>query len=140
MNSVRMTASRGARVVGSVAITAAFALGATGCSAEGVEPPESVGESATTESLPTSDAEAALDAGLKAYAYGDLTTARERYKATLELDPTNKVAHFNLALINQRRGHNKPAARNLRAALSTDPHYEPALMSVALLRVRSAPD
>ena len=57
----------------------------------------------------------ALDAGLKAHASGDLTTATADYNKTLKYDAKNKFALYNLALIDE-------AAGNYGLAASEVPH------------------
>ncbi len=79
-------------------------------------------------------AAAALDAGLEAHAAGRLGEAVARYTETLALDPDNKFAHYNLALIDETNGNYGLAERNYRSALESDPDYVPALFNLAILR------
>jgi tetratricopeptide (TPR) repeat protein len=119
-----------------LAVTAVMALGATACSgADGA----SSSDGSSTGAADTKKAGTALDAGLKAHAAGDLTTATTEYKKTLEYDPENKFAFYNLALIDEASGNYGLAEQKYRAALKTDPAYEPALFNLAILRTSRDP-
>jgi hypothetical protein len=59
-------------------------------------------------------------------AQGDLTAATTDYKETLKYDPHNKFAFYNLALIDEASGNYGLAEEKYRAALETDPAYDPA--------------
>ena len=126
------SAARAGRLVGCVAVTVALALGATACG----------GDSSGGDSSSAPDAKkatTALNAGLKAHAKGDLNGATASYKKTLEYDPANKFAFYNLALIDEAGGNYGLAEQKYRAALETDPKYEPALFNLAILRTGPAP-
>jgi len=133
MNHRSNSAARAGRLVGSIAVTVALALGATACGG-------SDGSGNDSSAPPdTKKAATALDAGLKAHAAGDLTAASAAYKETLEYDPANKFAFYNLALIDEAGGNYGLAEQKYRAALDSDPKYEPALFNLAILRTGPNP-
>jgi tetratricopeptide (TPR) repeat protein len=117
-----------------VAVTAVLALGVTACSDSGGS---SDGSSATAPDA--KKAQQSLNAGLKAHAKGDLTTASKDYKKTLQYDPKNKFALYNLALIDEAAGNYGLAEDKYRQALDSDPKYEPALFNLAILRTSRDP-
>jgi len=124
-----------ARIVRSVALTAVLALGATACAGS------DGGDDSSTSSVKTDPKKAttALDAGLKAHAAGDLTSASADYKTTLKYDPENKFAFYNLALIDASNGNYGLAEGNYRSAIKSDAKYEPALFNLAILRTTADP-
>jgi Tfp pilus assembly protein PilF len=128
------SAPRGGRLVGSIAVTVALVLGATGCGGS-----DSGGDGSSSTAPDTKKAATALDAGLKAHADGDLTAASTAYKKTLKYDPKNKFAFYNLALIDEAGGNYGLAEQKYRAALDSDPKYEPALFNLAILRTGPDP-
>jgi tetratricopeptide (TPR) repeat protein len=129
--------NRGRRIVRALSITAVLALGATACS--GVDDSKS-SDSSSSASPDAKKAKTALDAGLKAHAAGDLTTAAADYKETLKYDSKNKFAYYNLALIDEAAGNYGLAEQKYRAALKSDPAYEPALFNLAILRTSRDPE
>ena len=126
------SAARAGRIVGCVAVTVALALGATACGGD-----NSGGDSSSAPDA--KKATTALNAGLKAHAKGDLNGASASYKKTLEYDPANKFAFYNLALIDEAGGNYGLAEQKYRSALDSDPKYEPALFNLAILRTGPAP-
>ena len=126
------SAARAGRLVGCVAVTVALALGATACGGD-----SSGGDSSSAPDSKKATTE--LNAGLKAHAKGDLNGAAASYKKTLEYDPANKFAFYNLALIDEAGGNYGLAEQKYRAALDSDPKYEPALFNLAILRTGPAP-
>jgi len=129
--------NRGRRIVRALSITAVLALGATACS--GADDSKS-SDSSSSASPDAKKAKTALDAGLKAHAAGDLTTAAADYKETLKYDSKNKFAYYNLALIDEAAGNYGLAEQKYRAALKSDPAYEPALFNLAILRTSRDPE
>ncbi len=132
----RRTTHRAGRLAQALAFTAVLALGASACSSGG----DDAGSSATTVAPDAKKALAALNAGLKAHAAGDLTTASDDYNETLKYDATNQYAFYNLALIDESDGNYGLAEDKYRSALETDPAYEPALFNLAILRTGPDPD
>jgi tetratricopeptide (TPR) repeat protein len=130
--------NRSRRCLRALALTSVLALGAaTGCSSGG-DADSSGGRSASASPNPKKAA-SALDAGLKAHAAGDLTTATADYKETLSYDADNKFAFYNLALIDEAGGNYGLAEEKYRAALKADPDYGPALFNLAILRTGPDP-
>jgi len=127
---------RAARVLPSVVLAAALAFGATGCGGDGGSGKDS---SSSTSASDAQKAKSALDAGLKAHASGDLTTAAADYNRTLKYDGTNKFAFYNLALIDEASGNYGLAEAKYRSALKADATYEPALFNLAILRTSRDP-
>jgi Tfp pilus assembly protein PilF len=119
------------RLIWALALLVALALTAGGCSSDQGAGGKSPAENAKAAS-------AALDAGLKAHAAADLTTATTEYNTVQKYDPTNKFAFYNLALIDEAQSNYGLAATKYRSALETDPVYGPALFNLAILR--TAPD
>jgi tetratricopeptide (TPR) repeat protein len=134
MNLGSNNSRRLGRLVPALAIAASLALGATGCGSDG-----SSNSSSSSAKPDTKKASTALNAGLKAHANGDLTTATSDYKKTLKYDPNNKFALYNLALIDEASGNYGLAEQKYRAALKTDAKYEPALFNLAILRTSRDP-
>ncbi len=123
------------RLVSPLVVVSVVLLGATGCSDEGAD------DAGSTSAVPDAErAEEALNAGLKLHAEGDLTAAAEEYEQTLELDPTNKFALYNLALIDEASGNYGLAEEKYREALESDPEYAPALFNLAILVTGSDPE
>jgi len=131
-----MNQPRAWRVIPSVVLAAALALGATACSSNDTSTKP---DGSTSVAPNAKKAKTALEAGLKAHSKGDLTTAAADYKKTLRYDPTNKFALYNLALIDAAAGNYGLAEEKYRAALKTDPTYEPALFNLAILRTSRDP-
>ena len=129
------TAGRAGRLIGPWILASAVALGVTGCADDGGSAPDS----SSSSTADAKRAETALDAGLTAHADGDLTTAAEKYEETLNLDPDNKFAFYNLALIDEASGNYGLAEEKYRESLKSDPAYEPALFNLAILRTSSDP-
>jgi tetratricopeptide (TPR) repeat protein len=124
-----------ARVVGSIALTAALALGATACSSDG-----SAAKNSSSSAKPDAKkAATAVEAGLKAHSAGDLKTATASYNKALKYDATNKFAFYNLALIDASNGNYGLAEAKYRSAIKSDAKYEPALFNLAILRTSNDP-
>jgi tetratricopeptide (TPR) repeat protein len=130
---------RSAYVLSTLVLVSTLGLGATACSSSGDSGGSNDASSAGSVAPDTKKANTALNAGLKAHAAGDLTTAAADYKTTLKYDPTNKFAFYNLALIDAAAGNYGLAEQKYRAALKTDPAYEPALFNLAILRTSRDP-
>jgi tetratricopeptide (TPR) repeat protein len=84
---------------------------------------------------PTSETAAdALNRGLAAHAAGKLDEAVTAYYQTLEKDPKNKFAFYNLGEIAQRQNRLVAAEAYYRLALEQDPKMESALFNLAIVR------
>nr|WP_294690880.1 tetratricopeptide repeat protein [uncultured Friedmanniella sp.] len=148
------TTRRVRRVLAPLVLTGVVALGATACSGDSsadsygsastdasTDPSTDTSTDTSTDSSTAGEAvETTLDAGLEAHAAGDLGTAAEQYEETLDLDPTNKFAHYNLALIDEASSNYGLAEENYRQAIESDPAYEPALFNLAILVTSKDPD
>ncbi len=113
-------------------------LGATGCSSDDATKGASTSSTVDTSTDERAAAEA-LDAGLEAHASGDLVTATKQYEETLALDPANKFAYYNLALIDEAGSNYGLAEQKYRKAIEADAAYEPALFNLAILVTSSDP-
>jgi Tfp pilus assembly protein PilF len=129
-----LNSGRVRRLVGPLVIAGVVALGATACSDDGGSE-----DSATSTTTDAKRAQTALDAGLESHAKGDLTAATADYEKTLDYDPGNKFAYYNLALIDEASGNYGLAEEKYRKALESDPAYEPALFNLAILVTSSKP-
>jgi tetratricopeptide (TPR) repeat protein len=76
----------------------------------------------------------ALNRGLQAHSAGKLDDAVAAYYATLEKDPKNKFAFYNLGEIAQRQSRLASAEWFYRLALDQDPKMESALFNLAIVR------
>lgn len=83
---------------------------------------------------PETTAEEALKRGLAAQVAGDVDEALEEYQKTLEADPDNKFAIYNVGLIRQNQGNVAEAERNYRRVLELDPNFAAAIFNLAILR------
>ena len=108
------------------------------CSGDDDQPPRTSLRSPSPRTRPK--ASTALEAGLEAHAAGDLETATLRYDETLSFDEGNKFALYNLALIDEASGNYGLAEDKYRAALDSDPAYQPALFNLAILRTGRDPE
>ena len=77
---------------------------------------------------------AILPASRKAQVGGKADQAIATYQKVLKQDPSNKVALYNLGVIDHMAGRNANAEKNYRAALVSDPNFGPALFNLAILR------
>ncbi len=79
-------------------------------------------------------AQDALNRGLQAHAAGKLDEAVTAYFQTLEKDPKNKFAFYNLGEIAQRQSRMQAAESYYRLALEQDPKMLSALFNLAIVR------
>jgi tetratricopeptide (TPR) repeat protein len=79
-----------------------------------------------------------VDAGLKAHVAGKYGSAEEHYRAAIKKDKKNKLAYYNLGLIEQTLGHADEAETAYRVTLKLDPDYGPALFNLAILRTKAS--
>lgn len=80
------------------------------------------------------EVEQPLQRGLQAHVDGDLDGAVAAYEEVLEADPENKLALYNLGLVEQSRGNNEEAETYYRQTIEVDDRYTPALFNLAILR------
>ena len=138
MTNATHSPSRAGRLARAFAVATILTVGATACSGDGSSANE--GSSPSSTAPDAKKATAALDAGLKAHAAGDLEAAVESYNTVLDYDATNKFAFYNLALIDESEGNYGLAEEKYRSALEADAKYEPALFNLAILRTDNDPD
>ena len=74
-----------------------------------------------------------LDSALKLQTSGQDDRARDEYQKVLDLEPTNKYAIYNLALLDQLAGKNDVAEGKYRVVIKLDPQYEPALYNLGVI-------
>lgn len=82
----------------------------------------------------TTPSERQVQLGITSQTKGDLDAALARYQRALELDPTNKFAHYNIGTVLQSRNDVTGASDAYEAALAIDAKYRPALYNLAILR------
>ncbi len=73
-----------------------------------------------------------VEKGLAAHVAGQLDDAVMLYEQAIELDPTNKYAHFNVGQIAHTRDDLTTAIDRYQDALAIDPAYGPALYNLGL--------
>jgi Tfp pilus assembly protein PilF len=76
---------------------------------------------------------AAVEAGLKAQAAGNITAAVADYQKALKDDPKNKYALFDLGVIDDQENNVGLASAQYQKALAVDPKFEPALYNLAII-------
>src|ERR1017187_5522808 len=64
-----------------------------------------------------------LNQGIKAQVAGDNATATSNFDQVIKLDPKNKVAYYDLGLIEQTANKPAVAEASYRSALAIDPAY-----------------
>jgi Flp pilus assembly protein TadD len=74
--------------------------------------------------------------GIVALRAGDAVTAREDFGMLLHSNPAYAVAHYDLALAEERLGHFDAAERELRTALSLAPAYARAEFALGAVLLR----
>ena len=130
------------RALSAVAALLAVALLVTGCNRSSTpdadEPSEAT--SAATGSEGTAAKGGPLQRGLQAHVDGDLDAAVAAYQEVLGEDPENKLALYNLGLVEQSRGNNEDAEKYYRSTLEVDAEYTPALFNLAILRTAGDDD
>ncbi len=81
-----------------------------------------------------------LDQGIVAAQAGKYDEAATTFNNVLLLDPTNKYAFYNLALIAQTKSDTATALANYDKALASDAAYTPAMYNKAILLEASKND
>jgi tetratricopeptide (TPR) repeat protein len=85
-------------------------------------------------SLEGASTEDILKRGFTAQALGRTEDAEQAYATVLDSDPNNKVANYNLGVIEQKRGNAGKSEEYYQRALSADPDFVPALFNLAIQR------
>lgn len=85
-----------------------------------------------------------LNAGLVAFSQANYSQARADYEAVLQRDPSNryglnKIAWYDLGVLDQRIGRAAAASSEYQQALVLDPKYTNALYNLAVLQTRREP-
>lgn len=75
----------------------------------------------------------AINAGLGLQARGDLAGAYAKYSEAAKLDPHNKFALYDLAVVDNLQSNPGLAEQHYRQALVIDPRYEPAIYNLAIV-------
>jgi tetratricopeptide (TPR) repeat protein len=102
------------------------------CGNEGKNSKGTVASGLASPTIPAS--EDLLDEGVAAQKAGDTTKARRAYREVLRKDPKNKLALFNLGLIEQNEGRPAGAEAFYEQSLKSDPNYVPALFNLAIVQ------
>jgi Tfp pilus assembly protein PilF len=74
-----------------------------------------------------------LDEGLQAQNAGQLDVAKQKYLDVLKLDPTNKIAYYDLGVLYQQQSDVANARDSYQKAILADSKYQPALFNLAIL-------
>ncbi len=85
-----------------------------------------------------------LNAGLVAFSQANFSQARADYEAVLQNDPgnkygLNKIAWYDLGVLDQRIGRAAEASSEYQQALVLDPKYTSALYNLAILQTLKDP-
>jgi tetratricopeptide (TPR) repeat protein len=86
--------------------------------------------------LAPESARALYSRGIVALQSGDATTAREDFGKLLHANPSYAVAHYDLALAEERLGRYDAAERELRSALALAPTYARARFALGVVLLR----
>ncbi len=89
---------------------------------------------AEPDSEAATTAEAALREGAKAQTEGRADEAERAFLRALELDPNNKIARYNLGVLEESKGPGNKAEEYYMRALAIDPNFVPALFNLAVRR------
>ncbi len=88
---------------------------------------------ATTTTKPASAA-AIVDQAIKLQSAGDAASARKLYVQAIQKDPQNKLAYYNIGLIDQSQGRVDDAENEYRLAIAVDGKFANALFNLAIIR------
>ena len=77
-----------------------------------------------------------LDKGNQAAVAGDIAAARQAFEGAVRADPKCAEAHYNIGVLDERRGDYEQAERAYRAALDAREDFGPAVSAVASLLLR----
>lgn len=80
-----------------------------------------------------------LQDGVNAQNQGQLDLARTKYEQVVSIDPTNKVAHYDLGVVYQTLKQNDQAAAEYGRAIAIDAKYTSALFNYAVLESNRNP-
>ena len=108
-----------------VALVLAAILALAGCT--------SSKDNGTSPSASASKIAKLLQDGVVAQTSGNLDLARSKYLEVVNLDPTNKVAHYDLGVIYQQLNSVDEAATEYNKAIAIDKNYKSAIFNLAVL-------
>ncbi|HEU5478519.1 MAG TPA: tetratricopeptide repeat protein, partial [Candidatus Tumulicola sp.] len=86
--------------------------------------------------LDPDSARALYSRGIVALKGGDAATARDDFGKLLHVNPSYAVAHYNLALAEERLGRYDAAERELRTALALAPTYARAQLALGAVLLK----
>lgn len=87
----------------------------------------------TSKPKGTTSAASVLAAGLQAAVQGDTATATTKFREVVALDPSNKLAYYNLGLIEQNAKNVAAAETDYRKTIAIDQKYAPALYNLGII-------
>lgn len=111
-------------IIGAVVVAIAVGLGGGYLLFRDDAPAKSSSDSAAT----------ALAAGLQAVIQGNTAKATTKFREVVAIDPKNKLAYYNLALIEQNANDVTAAETDYRKTIAIDPNYAPALYNLGIIR------
>jgi Flp pilus assembly protein TadD len=111
-----------------------LALGAGGCSSDN-KAAQSPGSNASALSA----ADQLLQDGLDAQGKGQLDVAQQKYLAAVQMEPANKIAHYDLGVVYQQLNDVAGARSEYQKAVTIDANYSPALFNLAVLETTPNP-
>jgi tetratricopeptide (TPR) repeat protein len=88
---------------------------------------------------PAQQATNLVNKGLEAQLASDLGTAQSDYQQAIQLDNSNKLAHYDLGTIYGLQGRTAQAIQEYRTTLSLDPNFVRALYNLAVATTASDP-
>ena len=118
--------SRTALIIGAVVVAIAVGLGG-GYLLFG-------DDKSSTSTSGSETAADALAAGLQAELQGNTALATTKFRETVAIDPQNKLAYYNLGLIEQNAKDVTAAEADYRKTIEIDPQYAPALYNLGIIR------
>jgi tetratricopeptide (TPR) repeat protein len=91
------------------------------------------GDPGTPAESGLSEAGVLINNGVAALEKGQLDEAKAEFEQALKLEPTNKLAWYDLGVVAQARGDSAGAIRHYDKALESDPAYTPAMYNKAIV-------
>jgi Tfp pilus assembly protein PilF len=88
---------------------------------------------------PAQQASTLVTQGLQAQLSGDLATAGADYKKAIQLDQSNKFAHYDLGTVYDQQGNKTGALQEYQTTLIIDPNFANALFNTAVDTATSDP-
>jgi Tfp pilus assembly protein PilF len=91
------------------------------------------------QGTPTQQAATLVTQGLQAQLSGDLATAEADYKKAIQLDQSNKFAHYDLGTVYDQQRNKTAALQEYQTTLIIDPNFANALFNTAVDTATSDP-